>query len=99
MTNLSYINLSDVWLPHDLKRNIVERVFMCDLLFQQHKNKPSLKRLVTGDGSWILYDNTQYEHSCIKDKEPLSVSKFDHTKKKVFYYKVLPQFNVLLPIR
>lgn len=98
MTNLSYINLSDVWLPHDLKRNI-ERIFTCDLFFQKHKNKPSLKRLVTGDGSWILYDNTQYEHSCIKDKEPLSVSKFDHTKKKVFYYKVLPQFNVLLPIR
>ncbi|KOX67386.1 Histone-lysine N-methyltransferase SETMAR [Melipona quadrifasciata] len=51
-------NRYEVWVPHLLtETGLVNRVSTCDLLLQRHESDPFLKRLVTGDETWILYQN------------------------------------------
>lgn len=103
LIKLSYINRADVWLPHELTdRNKLERISTCDLVLQRHNNQPFLKRLVTGDESWILYENITRKRSWTKGTEPLTVGKPGlHPKtillciwwdwKGVLYYDLLEQ--------
>ena len=59
LTKLGYIKHSDVWLPHELTdSNKLQHISTCDLL-QRHNTQPFLKKLVTGNESWILYENIQ----------------------------------------
>ena len=43
--------------------NFLNRISTCDLLIQRNKREPFLKKLITGDESWILYDNTGRKRS------------------------------------
>ena len=103
LTKLGYINRLDVWLPHELTdSNKLQRISTCDLLLQRHNSQPFLKRLVTGDESWILYPNIQRKRSWTKGTEPLTVAKPSLHPKKVLlciwwdwkgvvYYELLQQ--------
>ncbi|XP_076303041.1 histone-lysine N-methyltransferase SETMAR-like [Lasioglossum baleicum] len=47
---LGYVNRLDVWVPHDLtKKNLLDRVSICDLLYKCNEETSFLKQLVTGD--------------------------------------------------
>jgi len=42
------------WVPHDLYgRQMENRKVTCEMLFQRHKRKSFLHRIVTGDENWI----------------------------------------------
>ncbi|XP_047344507.1 histone-lysine N-methyltransferase SETMAR-like [Vespa velutina] len=69
----------DIWVPHDLaERNLCRRVDVCDSLLKRHENDPFLKRIITGDEKWVVYNNVKRKRSWSKKDEPAqSISKLD----------------------
>ncbi|KOX76329.1 Histone-lysine N-methyltransferase SETMAR [Melipona quadrifasciata] len=62
LIKIGYANRCEVWVPHLLtETGLMNRVSMCDLLLQRHERDPFLKRLVTGDETWILYQNFDWD--------------------------------------
>ena len=54
----------NVWVPHELaERNRLERSTACMSLLARNKHEPFLKRLVTGDEKWILYETPERTRS------------------------------------
>ena len=48
----------DVWVPHQLTpKNKMDRISIYEALAKRNEIDPFLKRMVTGDGKWITYDN------------------------------------------
>ena len=104
LTKLGYVNRYDVWVPHQLtESNLLNRISTCDLLIQRNKTEPFLKKLITGDESWILYDNTARKRSwSSRDKCPPTGARPGLHPKKVLlsiwwdwkgilYYELLPE--------
>lgn len=85
LTKLGYVNRYEVWVPRQLtESNLLNRISTCDLLIQRDKREPFLKRLVTGDETWILYDNTARKRSwSSRNKSPLTVANAGQNPKKI----------------
>ncbi|XP_049818723.1 histone-lysine N-methyltransferase SETMAR-like [Aethina tumida] len=78
----------DVWVPHVLtERNLCCRINVCNSLLKRHENDPFLKRIITGDEKWIVYNNAKRKRSWGKKDEPAqTISKADIHQKKVMLY-------------
>jgi len=111
---LGYINRFDVWIPHDLtKKNLRDRISICDSLYKRNEETPFLKQVVTGDEKWIIYNNVDRKRSWRKRNEPpLATPKIGLHPKKVmlciwwvgksiisFYQRDNKFREVLFPIR
>jgi len=60
----------DVWVPHELSvRNMMDRINICDTLLKRNEIEPFLKRMITVDEKWIIYDNPTRKRSWIKKGE------------------------------
>ena len=67
--SLGYVNRLEVWLPHELsERNKEARVVACQELLDRYKQENFLKRLVTGDETWILYDNPPAQMKLVREE-------------------------------
>ncbi|XP_046817450.1 histone-lysine N-methyltransferase SETMAR-like [Vespa crabro] len=75
----------DIWVSHVLtERNLCRRVDICDSLLKRHENDPFLKRIITGDEKWVVYNNVQRKRSWSKKDEPAqSISKANIHQKKL----------------
>lgn len=93
----------DVWVPHELsEKNILDRVMICESLLRWNSLEAFLKRVVTGDEKWVMYNNIRRQKSwCRPGESSHSVAKADlHPKKAmlsvwwdwrgVLYFEVLP---------
>ncbi|XP_011154625.2 histone-lysine N-methyltransferase SETMAR-like [Harpegnathos saltator] len=67
----------DVWVPHDrTRKNVFDRISICESLLKRNKIEPFLKRLITNDEKWITYGNNVRKKSWSKQgKAPQSVAK------------------------
>lgn len=85
LKRLGLISKLDIWVPHVLtERNLCVRVDVCDLLLKRQENDPFLKRIITGDEKWVVYNNVKRKRSWSKKDEPAqSTSKADIHQKKV----------------
>ncbi|GFW50981.1 histone-lysine N-methyltransferase SETMAR [Trichonephila clavipes] len=74
----------DVWvLPVRTERNLCRRINVCDSLLKRHENDPFLKRIITGDEKWVVYNNVKRKRSWSKKDEPAqTISKADIHQKK-----------------
>nr|KAF7411085.1 hypothetical protein H0235_013692 [Vespula pensylvanica] len=45
------------------RSNLLNRVSTCDLFLQRNEKDPFLKRLITGNEIWILYENITHKRS------------------------------------
>ena len=101
---LGYINKLDIWVPHRLNEiQLTKRISICDSLLKRNEIDPFLKRIITGDGKWVVYDNVVWKISLNKQDEPAqSISKADIQQKKVMlsvwwdvkcivYFELLPR--------
>ena len=96
-----------------IERNSTHQTnFVCDSLLKRNETYPFLKRILTGDKKWVVYDNAVRKRSWSKRDEPAtSTSKADIHQKKamlsvwwdfkdIFYFQLLPrnqnQFECLL---
>jgi histone-lysine N-methyltransferase SETMAR len=75
----------DKWVPHRLTENQQSRrLEIASSLLLRHKYEPFLKRLITCDEKWILYDNTRRSGQWLdRDEAPGHFPKQDLHPKKV----------------
>ena len=58
LKQLGYVQKLDTWVPRELKeKHLTRRINSCDLLKKRNENDPFLKRLITGDEKWVVYNN------------------------------------------
>ena len=63
---------------------LTKRISICDSLLKRNETDPFLKRIITSDEKWVVYDNVVRKRSWSKRDEPAqSTSKSDIHKKKV----------------
>lgn len=71
LQQLGYVSRLDVWVPHKLtEMNLANRISICNSLLKRHESDPFLKRIVTGDEKWIIYDNIVRKRSWRTAGEP-----------------------------
>lgn len=85
LSKLGYSKKLDVWVPHNLTESqLLVRITTCDFLLKRNQNEPFLKRLITGDEKWIVYNNIQRKRSWCKHNESApTTSKADTHQRKV----------------
>ena len=85
LKQLGYVNKLDIWFTHKLNEfQLTKRISICDSLLKRNETDPFLKRIVTGDEKWVVYDNVVQKSSWSKRDEPVqSISKADIHQKKV----------------
>lgn len=104
LKNLGMTKKIDVWVPHLLsEKNILDRIAVCESLLKWNSLDPFLKRIVTGDEKWVVYNNNKRRRSwCGPSESSQAVAKPDLHAKKVMlciwwdwkgivYYEVLPR--------
>ena len=58
-------------VPHELKeKHLTQCINSCDLLKKRNENDPFLKRLITGDEKWVVYNNIKRKRSWSRPREP-----------------------------
>ncbi|XP_078043633.1 histone-lysine N-methyltransferase SETMAR-like [Augochlora pura] len=82
-------NKLDVWVPYELmQKNLLEQIGACDSLLKRNEIDPFLKRMVTGDETWVTYENNKRKRSWSKRGEPTqTITKPGLTTKKVLLLK------------
>lgn len=85
LKQLGYVNKLDVWVPHELTEiHRTKRINVCDSLLKRNEYDPFLKRMITGDEKWIVYDNVERKRSWLQPGEPTpTTSKAEIHQKKV----------------
>ncbi|KAG6795545.1 Ammar1 transposase [Apis mellifera caucasica] len=78
----------------------MQRINSCDLLKKRNENDPFLKRLITGDEKWVVYNNIKRKRSWSRPREPAQTSKAGIHQKKVLLsvwwdYKGIVYFELL----
>ena len=70
LKQLGYVQKLDTWIPHELKeKHLTQRINSCDLLKKRNENDPFLKRPITGDEKWVVYNNIKRKRSWSRPRE------------------------------
>lgn len=74
---MGYVKKFDIWIPYELsEKNLMDRIEICESLLRQNKSESFLKRLVTGDEKWVIYNNIKRQKSwCKPDETSQTVAK------------------------
>ena len=71
LKKMGMVSNLNVWVLHELTEcNRLERTTACMTLLARNKYEPFLKRLVTGDEKWILYENPERKRSWSQRNQP-----------------------------
>ena len=58
LQQLGYVNKLDVWVSYELQEiHLIKCFNICESLLNCNQNNLFLKRIITGDEKWIIYDN------------------------------------------
>lgn len=82
---MGFVCKLDKWVPHELKEShLLNRIQIADMQLKRHQNDPFLKRLVTGDEKWIVYNNIKRKKAWVgKGEAPPIRGRPDLHPKKV----------------
>ena len=70
LKQLGYVQKLDTWVPHELKeKHLMRRINSCNLLKKRNENDPFLKRPITGDEKWVVYNNIKWKKSWSRPRE------------------------------
>jgi len=85
LKSLDFIKKLDVWVSHELKEiHLTNCMSVCDQLIKREENDPFLKRMITGDEKWIIYNNVSRKRSWNRRSEaPERQAKAEIHQKKV----------------
>ena len=81
--------------------HLTKRINACDLHLKRNEFDPFLKRIITGDEKWIVYNNVVRKRSWSKrDEPPQTISKAELHGKKImltvwWYWKDVVFFELL----
>ena len=75
----------NIWIPHELKAiHLTKLINACDLHLKCNEFDPLLKRIITGDENWIVYNNVVGKRSwSMRDEPPQKTSKSELHQKKI----------------
>lgn len=78
LRQLGYVSRLNVWVPHQLtEANLTARISICDSLRKRQENDPFLKRMVTGDEKWVVYDNAIRKRSIMGAQQRATTNDFE----------------------
>ncbi|KAF7380285.1 hypothetical protein HZH66_014640 [Vespula vulgaris] len=85
LKQLGYIKKLNLWVPHQLKEiHLTQRISICDSLLKRNEIVPFLKRLITGEEKWIVYNNVNRRRSWVMQGEPTQmIPKTEIHQKKI----------------
>ena len=85
LRQLGYVNKLDILVPHKWNEiELTKRISICDSLLKRKENGRFLKRIITGDAKWVVYDNVVRKRILGKrDELAQSTLKADIHQKKV----------------
>ena len=85
LTRQGYVNKLDISVPHKLNKiQLTKRIFICDSLLKRNETDPFLKRIITGDEKYVVYDNVVRKRSWSQRDEPAqSTSKAEFMKRRL----------------
>ncbi|KAK2580003.1 hypothetical protein KPH14_010768 [Odynerus spinipes] len=99
---LGLVKKLDIWVPHELKEiHLTQRINICDTHFKRNAIDPFLKRIITGDEKWVVYNNINRKRSWSKhDESAQTISKAELHQKKIMLsiwwdYKGVVYFELL----
>lgn len=112
LLKMGYVSRYDIWVPHHLnEKSLIDRISICSSLLKRNQESPFLKRIITGDEKWILYNNVQRKRSWGKPGEqpPTTAVKKFHPKKVmlciwwdwkgIIYYELIKQNETIDSIK
>ena len=71
LKQFGYVKKFDLYVPHRPKEiHLTQRISICDSLLKRNEVDPFLKRLITGDQKWIVYNNVNGKRSWMMEDEP-----------------------------
>ena len=71
MQRLGLVKKLNFWIPHELRKiDLTKRIDACDLHLKRNEFDPFMKRIITGDEKWIVYNNVVRKRSWSKRDEP-----------------------------
>ena len=82
---LGLVKILGIWISHELKEiHFKKRINACDLHLKRNEFDPFLKRIITGNEKWIVYNNVVRKRSWSKrDEPPQTTSKAELHQKKI----------------
>ncbi|XP_020293890.1 histone-lysine N-methyltransferase SETMAR-like [Pseudomyrmex gracilis] len=91
LKKLGMVKKLDVWAPHELsEKNIMDRILMCESLLKQNSLDPFLKRIITGDEKWVVYNNIKRRKSwCDPGESSQTVAKLNLHPQKSFGWEMM----------
>ena len=58
LKQLGYVNKLHICVPHKLNEiQLIKRISICDSLRKRNETDLFLKRIITDDEKWVVYDN------------------------------------------
>ena len=87
------------------EKHLTQRINSCNLLKKRNENDPFLKRLITGDEKWVVYNNIKRKKLSSRPRESVqTTSKAGIHQNKVLLsvwwdYKGIVYFELLPPNR
>ncbi|MGL5636946.1 MAG: hypothetical protein ACRDD0_08680 [Bacteroidales bacterium] len=74
-----------LWVPHELSQTAIEqRMTICSSLLSRHETGSFLRRIITSDEKWVLYNNPKRKNQWLSSNQvPLPTPKPSLTLKKV----------------
>ena len=104
LKQFGYVRKLDLRVPHQLKEiHLTQRISICDSLLKRNEIDPFLKRLITGDQKWIVYNNVNGKRSWMMEDEPAQTTPKAETHRKkimlsvwrdykgILYFELLPR--------
>ena len=83
LKQFGYVRKLDLRVPHQLKEiHLTQRISICDSLLKRNEIDPFLKRLITGDQKWIVYNNVNGKRSWMMEDEPAQTTPKAETHRK-----------------
>lgn len=71
LKQLGYVQKLDTRVSHELKETcLTQCINSWDLLEKRNENDAFLKRLITGDEKWVVYNNIKWKRSWGRPGEP-----------------------------
>ena len=100
LRQLGYVNKFVIWVPHKLNEiQLTKRISICDSLLKHNETNPFLKKIITGDEKWIVYDTVVRKRSWSKQDEPTKPTSKDNIHQKKLMLSVRWNFKGIVILK
>src|SRR5262249_12163260 len=75
LKNLGKKSKAGIWAPHELTDDQKKKRYsICDMLISKQQNEYFLKRIITADEKWVMYDNSSRKRQWLSPRQRHTVT-------------------------